>query len=385
MGWSGILKKAQKRVEHFVLPQAIADARAEKRAAVEIWENDCQWRWTKLSTTGIVWLSTGKCNEATLTRFEHISAHKALGHNAVVDHWVDLLDHKSEARLPKRLSVCALWANIEHDKFWQKMAHVFEHIEKTHFETPFHAKWEAPWSYILEKAGDCGNLAPYRCCPRSELVLYSSVIMKPHSKVGPHPAVGLWLEQEGLATKEQLVSLVNEETMPMRYDIGIDFGGSQFGEPVTPEFVAQWCKLFLADYGLPIEKKIRIVAHVVYAFGIDAWIEHVQPVCAPYLEGIELPLVYAVCGLHTTIPEPANNTWRLLKTVRELSQDPHKDYDTQLATTIKEEARHADLAMLCELAPPQSRIELYFLAYNALQIDNNAVPSADVLELPELA
>lgn len=171
----------------------------------------------------------------------------------------------------------------------------------------------------------------------------------------------------------------------MRCDKGLSFGGSLFVEPVAPEFVAQWCKLFLADYGLSIEQKVRVVAHVVYAFGIDAWIEHVQPVCTPYMEGIELPLVYAVCGLHTTIPEPTHNTWRLLKTVRALSQDPHKEYDTQLATTIKEESRHVDLAMLCELAPPQSRIELYFLAYNALQVDKHAVPSADVLELPELA
>lgn len=379
MGWSGILKKVQKRVEHLVLPQAIADARAEKRAAVEIWENDCQWRWTNLSTTGIEWLSTtGKFNEAALTRFNHISAHNALGHNAVVDHWVDLLDAKSEVIITKRLAVIYLWANIGHDKFWQKMAHVFEQIEKEHFETPFHAKWEPPWSHILEKAGVCGNLAPYRCCPRSELMLYSSGIMK------PHPAVGLWLEQEGLATKEQLVSWVNEDTMPMRYGMGLDFGGTHFGEPVTPEFVAQWCKLFLADYGLPIEKKVRVVAHVVYTFGIDAWLEHVHPVCAPYLEGIELLLVNAVCGRHMVPPDPAN-AWKLLHTVVDLSQESHKDYDAQLAPIIKEESRHADLAMLCELAPPQSRIELYFLAYNALQMDNNAVPSADVLELPELA
>ena len=379
MGWFGILNKAQQRVEQLVLPQASADARAQKRAAAEIWKNHCQWRWTDSSTTGIDWISTGRLNGAVLTRFDHVSAHRALGHHAIVDRWIDFLDKKTEFSITQQSDVIARWANIDHDKFWQKLTQVFGRIQQEYPETPFHAEWKAPWKSILETAGACGNLAPYRCCPSSELMLHVSNVRS------PHPAVGLWLEQEGLATKEQLISWVNEDAMPMRHDKETSFGGSLFGEAVTPDFVAHWCKLFLADYGLSIEQKVRVVAHVVYAFGIDAWEAYMHPACAPYLEGIELPLVYAVCSINMVTPDPANSAWRLLQTVVDLSQEEHKDYDTQLATTIKEESRHAHVAMLCELAPPQSRLELYFLAYNALQMDKNAVPSDYALELPELA
>ena len=197
--------------------------------------------------------------------------------------------------------------------------------------------------------------------------------------------MGLWLEREGFVTKEQLVSWVDEESMPMLYDMGMSFGGSVLGEPVSPEFVGQWCKLLLAEYALPIEKKVRVVAHVVYAFGIDAWKTHVQPVCAPYLGGIELPLVYAVCGVNTLVPDKNDNAWKLLQTVVDISREPEKAYDPQSERTLPADSRHANLTMLYDLASPEDRIGLYFLAYTALQMDRGHKPHVDVLDLPLLA
>lgn len=157
-------------------------------------------------------------------------------------------------------------------------------------------------------------------------------------------------------------------------------------EPVSPDYVAQTCRLMLSKYGLSLEQKIRVVVQATLAFDYDVWAEHIEPVCIDYLEGIDLDLVHALCDVR--VMEDENQESSLHLTVRCATQTVGEAFDPTAQMDLdwisSEGGRvHEGLALLLNLTPPKDRIELYALAKTAQDIDLGFVSQAQQLPLPE--
>lgn len=375
MGWFGIFgENAEERDKRKA-------RRRDKAMANKVWNEHCLWPWTTAQESGLSLVATGTFFEDGRIRLDHPSAHAPLGRYSVVDHWIPRLDKQAIDKIEAEGPVVERWARIDHKPFWQELARVFERQQNDpeSQETPFAAGWEAPWSTILEVAGYCGNLSPFLVCPPEQLTRYlpwAAMI---------HPRVGLWLESQGVCTMDHLRSLLTSVTLPMQRDTRQSFAGSPSGEPLEASFVADWCKLFLDKYDLPVETKVRLVVQTIYSFGHDKWTEHMEAVCAPHLQDVDLPLLYAVCGVNTAVP--GTMQFDLLQTVTVVSRNPEwkfEVHEAMAALAANRAPMHTGMMMLCDLTPPQSRLELYALGLQALNIDKGIVHGVDMLELPAL-
>lgn len=374
MGWLSIFGETPQRQEN----------RRNKAMASTVWDAQCLWPWTTIENTGQEWVAIGEVDGDDRIRLDHPSAHEALGRYAVVDHLVPKLDKHVLQKMDTEAEVVDRLARMNHAGLWQELARIFskQQADPMSQETPFHAAWESPWSRILETAGSCGNLAPFRVCPREELVRYL-----PWDAM-PHPLVGLWLLEQKVCTMEDLCAKLNKDTLPMHKDTRYSFAGSFAGEPVSPAYLAQWCSLLLKEYPLPVDIKVRLVAQSIYSFGYDAWKTHVHAVCAPYLQDVNLPLLYAVCGVNTARQGESDS--ELLQTVVAVSRAPTWNYDAKEAMnwnvgqSVQGSSSHPGLMMLCDLTPAQNRVELYHLACMAQRIDHGLAQGVEMLELPAL-
>jgi hypothetical protein len=355
--------------------------RRDKAMADKVWKDQCRWPLTTVQETDLQWIATSTFSEDRTIRFDHPSAHALLGRYAVVDHWVPRLEKQALNKMYADTHVVERWALLDHLPFWEELARVFYNEEHAPYskETPFHAAWESPWLNVLEIAGNCGNLAPFRVCPREQLVRYLPLA------VMPHPRVGLWLENQGVCTMGHLRTLLNAETLPMFGGVSNSFSGSPSGEPVAAIFAAEWCQAFLREYELPIDQKIRLVAQTIFAFGHEKWIAYIEEACKPYLQDVDFSLLYAVCGVNKVRNDQPEHA--LLQTVVCMSGNPIVKYDAQTAMDNMgntRETMHAGLAMLCDFMPPKDRLDLYSLGLQALNIDKGVVYGVDILELPGL-
>lgn len=362
MAWFGIFKNSKKS--------------NDKRVALKAWRNKCRWDWTTAEQTDHKWVAAGGFVEYGNARFDHPSAHALLGRYDMVDHWLPMVAKEAVVKMYEELEIAERWARVDHLDFWKELGRVFEKEagKETSLETAFTAAWEAPWATILKAGGECGSLAPFQVAPPDALAQYAqSVVM-------PHPRVGLWMVSKGLCTLEQLREGLNAKTLPMLNDSRLSFAGTRPGEPMSVEYAADWCQLFLKNYDLPIEAKVRLVGQTIYSLGYDAWKTHIEPVCAPYLADVELDLVYAACEAQG--PDESS----LQRTVRLASQriEDIRNGGSLVQDDSLQEPPHDGVLMMLHLSTPQNRVDLYLLAYVALQIDKGVVHGVDTLELPAL-
>lgn len=332
--------------------------RGPTRAANKVW-NEGLWEWHELKHTNVRWINPGAFGEAERSRLDHPAAHKVLGRHAIVDAWMPTLRQKAINTMENKAHIVDMWARIDHPPFWAELTRLFneEEAKESSRETPFTAAWRAPWLRMLNGAGQCGNLGPFLGAPKHELVRYLSEMEGP-----PHPKIGLWLVQEGLYTMEQLRGGISPKTYPLEPKFQ-SFGGNVPGEPIAPEFATQWCALQLEHYGLSLEQKVNLVGHMLIHLGPDAWLEHIGPACAPYIRDINMPLLFSACGIH--VPGMHNPDDLLNKTVRLLSQASLPKYNhasVDLSSTPRYGQVDQSLLVMLNLAPPQNRAELYFLA-----------------------
>lgn len=353
------------------------------RLANIVW-NEGLWNWWAEEDTKREWVASGGgLGKQWRSRLEHPASHRVLGRHAVVDTWLPKMNCRMVTDAMKRTNnAVELWSKIEHRALWEKLAVLFreEEAKDSSKETAFTAAWKAPWQRILMSAGACGNLEPFLVASRLELYKYHQ------SDKIPHPKVGLWLVEKGIFTLDKLRDSVTPAAYPMASTRCQNFGGNLPGEPMVPEFAAECCALQLEHYGLSLEQKIRFVGHMFLLFGKDAWLEHIEPRCAPYMEGINKPMLYAACG--TFVHGVHNPDEYLYKTIRLLSQDAAHVYDPEMVVDLSCKPRYGEvdksIVLSLQLAPPQDRVELYFFGCQVERARQQMEAGLSTIELPEL-
>lgn len=328
------------------------------RQARRVWKNDCVWGTQKLSDTRVDWIGVGGVFEAGSNTFEHMSAHRALGRTAVIDRWENIVDEKRCTPGPQLVK---RWAGMDSAPLWHALQ-----VGVAQNRVLFNSNLF--WTIALEEAGGVGNVASFDVAPARALRDYAT--WKEHK---PHPAVGLWLHAKGLVSMEYL-----REQVARDYCMADNsFGLCKEMEPMAPEYVVDWCVCLLRDYGLSDEQKVGVVGQAIRGFGAKVWDKHLASACAPFVGDMDIALLKALCG-------KGNGTSPLEKTAGRFAQNDSKVFNPDLSQPLQE-GEDTMLRMLVQLAPPQNRLDLYFLACRAKQSQKLIQLPQEILELPALA
>lgn len=331
---------------------------SHERQARRVWKNGCVWGTQKLSDTLIDWIGLRGLFKEGSNTFEHMSAHRALGRMAVIDQWESIVDEKRCTPGPQLVK---RWARMESAPLWNALQ-VGVAQNRVLFNSALF------WSIALEEAGGVGNVAAFDVAPRRALNDYAT--WKEHK---PHPKVGLWLHAKGLASMEYLREQVTRDYCMADNS----FGRCKELEPMAPEYVADWCVCLLRDYGLSDAQKVGVVGQALRAFGAEVWNKHLAVVCEPFMDGADIGLLQALC-------EKGGESSVLGQTVARFAQNESKAFNPDFSQP-PHEGEDPMLRMLVQLAPPQNRLDLYFLACRAKQSQTlNQIPH-ESLELPALA
>ena len=356
-----------------------AEERHDKRLALQAWAQDCAWPHVHLQAEGHVWLNTGFIYKEGVFQGTHISAYKSLKRLDLVKHWIPFLERDAIRMVHENKSMLRHWAHIEHPDFWRELAAL---LTAPLQPVPYPARttgWDGStefrvnvyWSEVLDEAGKCGNLAPFDVAPTRCLARYAQ------KEGAHHPRVGLWLCSRGLRTMEQLHADIDKA-----YAIeGDEFGSMSHERSLALEYVVDWCEVLLRDCNLDLGQKVGVVGQALLAFGSAVWEEHLEPIFRPYIEGIDVQLLHVVCK--AMLDCDANIT--LDRTVWLATQNPRMRFDPQRVDSFRYDHPwpNTGLGVLLDYTPPQTRLDLYFLARRVREGELGIAPS-DMLELPVL-
>lgn len=311
-----------------------------------------------MSDTGIGWVGVGGIFAAGANTFEHMSAHRALGRMELIERWEDIVDSEDITPTPQLVK---RWAQMDCAPFWQALQ-VGVAQQRVRFNSDLF------WTLALEDAGGAGNLAAFEVAPVRALHDYAT-----WEKHAPHPDVGLWLHAQGLVSMDFLRSqVVRDYCMADN-----SFGRCKDLEPMAPEYVVNWCVRLLRDYGLSDAQKVGVVGQALRAFGPKVWGKHLAAVCEPFVEGLDMGLLKTLCM------RPQVNATPLDTMIARLAQYDNKSFNPNLLQPAQE-GEDPMLRMLVELAPPQNRLDLYFLAFEAKRAQQPGSHAMESLELPTL-
>ena len=329
------------------------------------WANRCLWDWQSPSDGAAPWVAVGGFADTMPSRFDHISANNYFDRNAVALRWVSKLHNHAIANMRDEEVLLERWARIDCVPFWDALA-------KT-LNTQLHRRSEldACWNRVLLEAAEMGNRTVFERAPSHAIAEY----VQRQRLV--HPNVGVWLVEQGFCTTEHLREQVNGARFGLDND---GFAGCQRGEPMAPEFVAQWCAGLLAHYGLDASQKVRVVGQAMIAFGQRMWEEHVEPGCVDYLHGIDLDLLRSI---FSDAAEPRTDC--LEESLRLASRNPQRPYepDKALSVIACQPNFHHGMVALMHLNPPQDRLDLYFAAHSVRRMERGL--HQESFELPQLA
>lgn len=304
-----------------------------------------------------------------------LSSYRALGLSHVVDHWVPWVSTEGwgkieDAYAPRGLGNLRQWAHIEHSEFWKAVATMLAVNDTTSSHT----------QALLQHAGWAGNIVPFQKMHFDHAIQYSQTTKTCHSRVA------LWLQSKNLWKAEDLVSSLGEwrDLFPLH---GITFLNFIY---VPIAYVQEWLVLLLAYYPLTQEQKVSLVGQAIIAFGPDAWEHHFAKASMPYLDGIDMDLVHAVCGNADTISFAEKKRHSTLyKTTRLLTHDVSIPFEREGIKSIdisnNNPGTHNGLLLLLEIQQPNNRSELYTLAKLAKDIELGLVAAPDIIALPELS
>lgn len=298
------------------------------------------------------------------SRFDHISANHYFDRDAVAQRWVPKLAGQAMDNMRDEEALLERWARIDCVPFWDALA------KTMNAQLQRRSECDSSWNRVLLEAGEMGNRVVFQRAPSHSVEAY----VQRNRLV--HPNVGVWLVAQGFCTQDHLRAQVNEARFGLDND---GFAGCQRGEPMAPEFVAQWCRGMLGHYGLDVGQKARVVGQTMIAFGQKMWREHVEPNCAPYLGELDLDLLRSIFADATECRHDS-----LEESLRMASRNPQRPYEPDQAVAIiaKTPNIHQPLLALLNLAPPQNRLDLYFAAHGIRQMERGF--RAESLELPQL-
>lgn len=358
-----------------------AEERAGKRLARQAWAQRCQWPYQHLELDGATWLNTGLIYKAGVFQGTHISAYKALKRLDLVKHWIPFLERDAICMVHENEHMLRHWAHIEHPEFWQELA---IYLTSPVQPVPYPARetgWDGSkefrerryWSEVLDEAGKCGNLVPFEVAPARCLARYAQ------QEGVHHPCVDLWLCSRGLRTVEQMHAGIDKTYIIA----GGEFGSMSHERPLALEYVVDWCQVLLRDCNLSFSQKVGVTGQALVSFTRDTWDEHLEPVFRPYIGGIDMQLLHLVC--HSMSGNDVNMNATLDRTVWLATQYPAISFNP----SDIERSRHGQpwgntgLGVLLDYTPPQTRLDLYFLARRVREGELGIAPS-DMLELPTL-
>lgn len=237
---------------------------------------------------------------------------------------------------------------------------------------------------LLSHAGWAGNTVPFETVSKDQVELYAQQAQT------CHPSVALWLQREGLWTHDQLVPSMGNWSGTFTL-LGTNFlqwtcsshYPAEYHSAISIAYVQEWMQTMLANYPLTLEEKVRMVGQACIAFDTNGWSNHLETTCQPYLQGIDMPLLHAVCNTH--LPDKVATQPSMLEvTARSLGQDMAKNSST-LSKPEGLPQEHKNLMILNELHTPQNRYELYTLAVAARQMDLGLNVTPETIALPDLA
>lgn len=309
-----------------------------------------------------------------------LACYRALGLSHIVDHWVPRIATEGWAKLTEnfgpfiRLGPPRQWGHIEHPAFWSEVTKMLALNDTT-----------GSWTQgLLRHAGWAGNTVPFEAVARHHVEQYSKTAST------CHPKVALWLNAEGLWTKEQLVPSMGpwKDAFPLA---GHAFMGWTASSHITVAYVREWLDLMLMHYPLSQEQQVNLAGQAILAFGAPAWEKMFAASTRAYLTEIDMDLLYAVCDvnkpLSSTSKSKETKEEALRQTVTFLTQDIRSPFSTEPPSVERLKrfsGLHENLLLLSEIQPPQSRAELYMLALMARNMDRGLVAAPEVTPLPDL-
>lgn len=359
-----------------------------KQKAIEVWNNHLYWSNNELAQAvddnamkkGAPFhlLNFGGSRKAAIDDVGHLSVFRALGRHKVADYWAPMLqrDGVSSAFRVRNQSgqQLAHWGHIEHDRFWQEAAKVFAGSNTNY------------WPHVLGTAACAGNLVPFQTCPKNELVGQAQVMA--HWGATPnqglvHPDVALWLVHEGLWDQSIIEQQVSPSNFPLDGSLG-RFMGLTHNVQCESRYVQELCTKVLKHYSLTKANTIRFVGQAMMSFNPEEWENFLEPVIVPYLDGIDLSVLKAVCGQSTFCRKPGEA--ELLNTLYKATQAAMFPYRAEYANTGMRQGpgQHEGLLLLMDVAPPCDRLELYFLGERAMRIERGVDPVVDTWPMPTL-
>ena len=328
------------------------------------WANRCLWDWVSPGKGAPDWVAVGGFVQSMPSRFDHMSANGYFDRNAVAQRWIRKIEHSAIDNMRDEDALLERWARIDCVPFWDDLAKTMNaQLQRL-------SELDACWNRVLLEAGEMGNCVVFQRAPDMAIAAY----VQRDRLV--HPSVGTWLMEQGFCTKEHLRSQVDARRFGLDQDM---FAGCQRGEPMAPEFIAQWCMGLLKHYGLDASQKVRVVGQAMLVFGQQTWQHHVEPYCLEYTAGIDMALLRAIfADTDERIQDPLEESLRLA------SFNPQQRYQPDRAVEVVARASepHEGLAMLLNLAPPQNRLQLYFAGHSVRQMEKGLCQES--LDLPQL-
>lgn len=120
-----------------------------------------------------------------------------------------------------------------------------------------------------------------------------------------HPVAMAYFVERGWWTPRD----VEEHVRLSMYDMASSRFGGELGTffqrgdytRMNASSIASWCHALLATFSLSVEARASFLGHTLVSIGPYDWLTHVWPVCAAYAKGIELDVLFAVCGVELPV------------------------------------------------------------------------------------
>lgn len=302
----------------------------------------------------------------------HLSVFRAFKRQEVAEHFVPLLEAKRAGHPGVTFYEC--WGHIEHTGFWRAAGALLNQAEGLDV-----------WGYALDAAAYCGNLAPF-VAGEPAVLQYRATNLSQLSQAGwktkmLHPDVAKWLVDKGFWTRADIAAQVNSRTCPMD---GNQFMGLPEYVACESEYVADMAESVLRDYGLSLDQTVRFVGQAMLSLGLDYWNDTLSKRIAPYIVGIEVDVLKAVCGQMVFVKDPDEQS--LYNTLQKATQAPSLTFRAEHANSGMREGpcQHNGLLFLMDLDPPKDRAALYHLGAMALRVRRQQIKEPEVFALPKL-
>ena len=354
---------------------------AAKKAAAEIWQNNMYWgsgplkkaveegrigsKVFEVVAAGGLTLGLNDAKQLTLglNDAKHLSLFRAFEHHQIADHFVELLEQDIQlGTVSLRESVYQRWGHIEHKAFWSTAA---RHLNQD--------DWLDCWAHVLDEAASSGNIVPFEVCLPSVLRDFFSI----KSGRMVHPTVAKWLVNTGLWSQAYVELEVNPATCPI---VGTRFMGMQQRLACESGYVVDMCEDVMRDYALSNEQKVRFVGQAMLSLGAEYWTHALERRLAPYLDGIELGVLKAVCAVAVLSSNAEEQ--QLYDTLRQATQVTMLPFNPKCAHLLMREGQHPGLLLIMDLEPPQDRVALYQLGAMIAKLRYASTHELGTLDLP---